>query len=141
MHETLYKSVSQEQDSFYHQYLNSRTWRLLRREVLKRDDNQCQTCCSTEDLQVHHKHYNNLGHEDMKDLIVLCVPCHDGITSSIRFRRDAAKGVKMMLNLQDRQTEVIETVKEQVVINGLDPTQDREVVKVVRPRVIVTDNV
>jgi len=141
MEETLYRSVSQEQHSFYTSHLNSRTWRLLRREVLKRDNHECQTCCATGDLEVHHKHYRNLGNEDMKDLIALCVPCHEAITSSIRFRRNTAKGVIMMLNLEDRLTEFIETRKERIAVSGLDPAQKREAVKVVKPRVAITDNV
>lgn len=113
MDSTLYQSVSQEKASFYIKYINSRTWRLKRREILKRDNYECRTCCSKEDLEVHHRHYRNLGNEELDDLITLCIQCHDAITSSIRFRRNVKRGVKMSSNLELRIIDVIEQPQKQ----------------------------
>ena len=139
MDKSLYNSVSQDKHTFYTQYINSRTWKLKRREILKRDNNECQTCCSKNDLQVHHRHYNNLGNEALADLITLCVPCHDAITSSIRFRRNIKKGVKMLATLEDRQNETIINDKEAVVLSGID-RQDRQVVASDKDKVVLKAN-
>jgi len=44
---------------FYTNYINSREWKLKRREAIRRDNKQCQTCLSTEDIEVHHKTYQS----------------------------------------------------------------------------------
>jgi HNH endonuclease len=36
----------------------------------------CQLCDSKDKLQVHHRRYDNIGHESLSDLIVLCDRCH-----------------------------------------------------------------
>lgn len=37
----------------------------------------CQACGSGEDLQVHHRHYDTLGNEAPRDLVLLCDACHE----------------------------------------------------------------
>lgn len=46
--------------------------------VVLTDDggHRCQTCGSTERLQVHHRTYLRRGREMSRDLMVLCEPCH-----------------------------------------------------------------
>lgn len=72
---------------FYTSYMASEKWRDKRSLILKRDGDRCQTCLSTEDLEVHHKTYVNLGDELPGDLITLCHECHEAITTVIRRRR------------------------------------------------------
>lgn len=79
----------------YEQYIQSAEWKALRQKVLERDRFQCQTCCSTDDLEVHHRTYDRLFHEDLEDLITLCHECHEAITCVIRKRRYEAKAIEL----------------------------------------------
>lgn len=36
----------------------------------------CQVCNQKDGLQVHHRTYENLGHEPLNDFTVLCKDCH-----------------------------------------------------------------
>tara|TARA_Y100000815_G_scaffold232876_2_gene223921 strand:- start:141176 stop:141787 length:612 start_codon:yes stop_codon:yes gene_type:complete len=56
-------------------------WQSIKRAILKRDNYECQECCATGDLHVHHKvpfrmfdDADVANHED--NLISLCPPCH-----------------------------------------------------------------
>jgi hypothetical protein len=40
-------------------------------------------------MELHHRHYDTWGEEGFEDVILLCVSCHDAITSVIRSRRMA----------------------------------------------------
>ena len=62
--------------AFYRTYLQSEAWQHKRRWVLFRDGRQCQHCGSRTQLEVHHRHYRNLGCEKLEDLITLCKTCH-----------------------------------------------------------------
>ncbi len=78
---------------FYTSYMASEKWRDKRSLILKRDGDRCQTCLSTEDLEVHHKTYVNLGDELPEDLITLCHECHEAITTVIRRRRYSDRAI------------------------------------------------
>lgn len=70
----------------YFHYIRSIEWNGKREERLRIDKYTCQLCCDSGE-EVHHKHYNTLGHEDvMKDLISLCRACHKAVTSELRRR-------------------------------------------------------
>lgn len=78
----------------YKKYLHSSTWKKKRKQILKRDNYQCQACDSInqgiyhkEDLEIHHRHYRHLGDEALEDLITLCPECHGAITNIHRGRR------------------------------------------------------
>lgn len=58
-------------------YIKSEDWNIKRKAKLKEAEYKCQLCSANEtELHVHHNNYNNLGHEEMSDLIVLCKECH-----------------------------------------------------------------
>lgn len=65
---------------YYRKSLKSEHWHNIRRDVLERDNNQCQMCgvrrSPFSPLQIHHYHYATLGRERVSDLVALCVPCH-----------------------------------------------------------------
>ncbi len=83
----------------YKQYLNSDKWKNLRKQVFERANRKageqhalgiCEECgykpwkpC----LQVHHINYDNVFHEKLSDLILLCPNCH-------RARHKIKKGQK-----------------------------------------------
>lgn len=60
----------------YKEYLQTDHWKEIRLKALNRAGNRCQLCCNTYNLNVHHNTYRNKGHEDLKDLVVLCRECH-----------------------------------------------------------------
>lgn len=64
---------------WYHEvYLQSDHWKELRKVALKRASYKCQVCAGRNKiLNVHHNTYDNLWHEHMTDLCVLCEDCHE----------------------------------------------------------------
>ncbi len=64
----------------YQEFLRSDYWNTVRHAVLSRDSNRCQTCGSTQDLQVHHRWYPKRGTEldHLGALVTLCSRCHSG---------------------------------------------------------------
>ena len=68
----------------YNDYLKSDHWRIRKQKLYKDPQNQaCQRCGSTKNLQVHHKRYRNkygkviLFEEHQSALTVLCRECHE----------------------------------------------------------------
>jgi hypothetical protein len=57
-------------------YLISDHWQKLRHKALEYSKGLCQLCNSDKLINVHHRTYENLGYENIKDLIVLCKLCH-----------------------------------------------------------------
>jgi 5-methylcytosine-specific restriction endonuclease McrA len=70
----------------YKLYLKSPEWESKRQQVLSRDGHQCRGCGRTKGLQVHHLRYDNLGHEPLLDLTVLCADCHKAVHKVISSR-------------------------------------------------------
>jgi len=60
----------------YSAYLLSDHWKAKRQEAFKYHGPACHECGATESLVVHHMTYRRLGREKMKDLRILCGPCH-----------------------------------------------------------------
>ena len=61
------------------EYLQTPEWKARAEIMRRRFKHRCQTCNSkAEDkpLEVHHRHYENRGHECPIDLTVLCRECH-----------------------------------------------------------------
>lgn len=61
----------------YIEYLQSNYWKVKRRLALGRSKFRCQLCNSDKKLNVHHRSYDDLGEEDIRDLITLCKECHE----------------------------------------------------------------
>jgi len=60
----------------YYLYLKSNKWSSIRTHAIRKAQNSCQVCDSPNNLQCHHRRYNNIGNENIDDLIVLCSDCH-----------------------------------------------------------------
>jgi hypothetical protein len=62
----------------YEEYLKSKHWQRFRLKALKQHGKHCMLC--GEDnipfFHVHHLTYDNIGHELMEDVVVLCPLCH-----------------------------------------------------------------
>lgn len=61
----------------YYEYLHSPEWKAKRKQKLKEVGHKCEECGSAKNLKVHHITYENLGNEDMDDLLVVCKRCHN----------------------------------------------------------------
>lgn len=82
----------------YYEYMVSPAWREKRAQRLEIDGRRCRTCGATADdypLQVHHRTYARLGHEELDDLITLCSQCHEAITNVMRARRYADRHIEV----------------------------------------------
>jgi 5-methylcytosine-specific restriction endonuclease McrA len=75
----------------YEKHLHSAAWRAIRQRALAAADHRCLLCAVTEELEAHHRTYDNLGDERDGDLTVLCRECHEVVTSMLRARKYAAK--------------------------------------------------
>ncbi|MGL5712626.1 MAG: HNH endonuclease [Paraclostridium sp.] len=61
----------------YDDYINSYEWKILRRQVIRRDLKRCRNCgTNRKQLHVHHLTYERFGNERLDDLMTLCVDCH-----------------------------------------------------------------
>lgn len=80
----------------YDEYMLSEAWRLKRSQRLMIDKRQCRTCTETNNLEVHHRHYNKpLGTESIDDdLITLCHKCHEAITKRLGQHKAKTKQTK-----------------------------------------------
>lgn len=67
----------------YVDYLRTQHWKRLRKLVLGRWLGYCEWCGGAA-TQVHHLTYIRRGHEQMQDLVPLCLSCHAGAHTSER---------------------------------------------------------
>lgn len=64
----------------YENYISkSEVWKTIRRLRIEVDEYRCKSCRGTNNLQVHHKTYENLYNENLRDLITLCEKCHKNV--------------------------------------------------------------
>lgn len=57
-------------------YLQTAHWKIKRLQAIQEADGFCEFCGSSYCLEVHHRTYENLGYEDLDDLMTLCHSCH-----------------------------------------------------------------
>lgn len=62
----------------YQEYLGCSHWLELTEKFKEKLGNKCEVegCKKTENLQVHHLHYQTLGGENFRDLVLLCGEHH-----------------------------------------------------------------
>lgn len=72
---------------FYDEYMLSEEWAKVSEEAKERAGYCCQLCNSSYYLQVHHRTYENIGHELPGDLTVLCRTCHQEYHAREREKR------------------------------------------------------
>jgi 5-methylcytosine-specific restriction endonuclease McrA len=60
----------------YLRYLHSPHWQEKREQLMVLVGASCEFCGSPDDLNVHHRTYENLGNESLSELAVLCKDCH-----------------------------------------------------------------
>lgn len=72
-----YKYLNYIKSLPYKDYLQSIHWQHFRKEAIKFFRGECQLCNSNNNLNVHHRTYDNLGRETFNDVILLCGNCHN----------------------------------------------------------------
>lgn len=70
----------------YRQYIVSAEWKRFRIRKLVSVNYRCERCKTRKAREIHHKHYNTLGHESLEDTEALCRPCHSANTKTVRLR-------------------------------------------------------
>lgn len=62
----------------YSDFIKTGYWKILSYKAKKKAGFKCVVCDSTENLQAHHKHYDNHGDitKEVDDLVCLCAECH-----------------------------------------------------------------
>lgn len=65
----------------YEDYLKSSHWRSLKEKTLRRKRfKHCAKCNSTENINLHHKHYRFLMHvHELHSIVPLCKVCHNKV--------------------------------------------------------------
>lgn len=73
-------------------YLDSPWWKMIKAQRMRLDGNKCVFCKSTKNLNVHHRNYDNCGHENLfEDLVTLCERCHMAEHKRIEQAKEDAK--------------------------------------------------
>ena len=57
-------------------HLRSEKWARIKARLFQKRGRKCERCGSDQNIHVHHKHYNNLGRERLRNLEILCRNCH-----------------------------------------------------------------
>ena len=60
----------------YDEYLKSPHWQRMATLARERAGNRCQVCNADVLMEVHHRTYERMGHEQLEDLTALCPRCH-----------------------------------------------------------------
>lgn len=63
----------------YHKYLKSKEWQNKRKQVMDRCGGICEACKANPATQIHHITYQNLGNENLWELLGTCEKCYETI--------------------------------------------------------------
>ena len=62
--------------SSYDEFLKSEWWVMKREAIFEAKGKKCEICGSKYGIEIHHKTYEHLGNEPLKDIMVVCHACH-----------------------------------------------------------------
>ena len=75
---------------WYPLYLQSGEWYIVRQTIMSLSDSKCaMDGCYQKATQIHHKHYRNVGQEEISDLLAVCAKCHMRIHRKLKTLSDA----------------------------------------------------
>ena len=97
-------------DDKYKLYLNSKEWFSVKQNLFKLRGKKCEMCNSTDDIQVHHLHYDNIYMELPTDLLVVCKTCHRDIHGLNPKSKKKKKKKKMTLK-QRRKVNILKEIE------------------------------
>ena len=72
-------------------------WAAIRAHRLEIANYCCEACGARTQLECHHRTYDRFGSENYTDLLMLCRPCHQAITASVRGRRGMSAGTNTVM--------------------------------------------
>ena len=72
----MYTCKTGEQAESYTEYLNTEHWNNTKQRMYKFYYYECVFCRKHKGLHVHHKTYEHIGNEPLKDLVYVCPTCH-----------------------------------------------------------------
>jgi len=89
----------------YNEWVNPKNPRWKRRcdAVRQRAGNRCEICHRWPVQHVHHTTYDNLGHEPLRDLLGLCLPCHADQHPENQELRECARWALQKLRRGERE--------------------------------------
>lgn len=90
------EQFEQQRKDEYAEYLRSDHWQRMRKVALWRWNYKCVVCGTKDNLDVHHKTYDRLGHEALEDLVVLCRSCHEATHEYLRYQKEQARLLRDM---------------------------------------------
>lgn len=84
------KPIYQKEYLQYKEYLQTKHWELTKERFYnsKQFTGGCFVCGCQENLQVHHKTYENIQRERLTDLVCLCKDCHRMIHGIVKFTKN-----------------------------------------------------
>jgi hypothetical protein len=92
------KECPLEHTQEYLSYLESPEWKLKRDVFLHAARYRCAKCKTSHPagsgLEVHHLHYDTLSDEKWKDVLVLCVRCHEAEHLNLAIKRQRDAGIR-----------------------------------------------
>lgn len=68
-------------------YYKSEKWKNFREEFLLEKKKKCELCEKTSRIELHHKHYRNLGEcndKEKESIVILCKTCHNKIHKAVK---------------------------------------------------------
>ena len=75
----------------YKNYLKTAHWKNLRLNIYRKYNRKCCKCGKSlqlRDANAHHLTYDNIGHENEDDLILVCHECHKKIHNIVTKKRN-----------------------------------------------------
>ena len=89
--------------SSYSAYLKSSVWKLIRKQILLRDNYKCVVCNEPAQI-VHHKDYNahTLAGKHPENLVSLCKVCHNKIEFDLAKKRTLKKANRKLKSLSKK---------------------------------------
>ena len=118
---------------------NPQYWDALRLAVRISQNNECGVCWRNGNdykLELHHRHYDTFGEETIKDVIMLCVSCHEAITSVIRNRRRSLGDQTLTVLEHEDKEELVRPKSRQAAMPKIEP--ERQEIRSSRPAIRVS---
>ena len=123
----IYCNLTGEVAKTYQEYLVTDHWKKKKYAIKRQTRNECSTCKSRHNLDVHHLTYKNIGNESMKDLMLLCRTCHydyhkrgyEALSTLFDIKKDIRKkdikrnkeGVRISRERYKEDTNILEVIK------------------------------
>lgn len=80
----VWKKIISDRREQYNNYITSSQWKTLRSSIIEKRGHKCEKCgASKGTIHAHHLTYERFMNELESDIMLLCVPCHEGAHNRI----------------------------------------------------------